>query len=412
MSKNFSNAPRQIVHTAGLLVLGMTLVTLTPVAAQAQWTYEPIAKVGVETDDNATLSIRTDDVRDVTGILYNLSLRLDYKSPLTSFFITPEVLVRKYSDDSDLNSNDIFVASVFRRDMQSSMIRVRFDFDEQTARTAERADADLDVDDPDDIPDDDTGRVAFQGDRQRIRIRPEWYYEFSNAMSLRVEMAFIDTSYDEILQPFLSDYTDAHLAVSLNRAFTERTTGIVTARGRNYELSDGSSETTGIGLLAGFESSLSQTSTLRAMFGVEDVDSDISETDPNFVADVSFRRRLETVNFLAQYRRSISASGSGKLSVRDSINLNLSRRLSEKVTAGLGVRTYQTNSVDDVLTIDERTYVQLRAQFTWNITTNFATEFDYRYTFQDRSVLGESSNSNQVTVWFAYKPNSIDRRFR
>jgi len=164
--------------------------------------------------------------------------------------------------------------------------------------------------------------------------------------------------------------------------------------------------------LAGFESSLSQTSTLRALFGIEDVDSDISGTDPYFVADISYRRRLETVNFMAQYRRSISASGSGKLSLRDAINLNLSRRLSEKVTAGLGVRTYQTNSVDDVLTIDERTYVQLRAQFTWNITSNFATEFDYRYTFQDRSALGESANSNQIVVWFAYKPNSIDRRFR
>ena len=412
MKKNIHNTQSQIVHVAGLLTVGMLLAAMVPGAALAQWTFEPIARVGVEKDDNATLSIRTDDVRDVTGILYDLSLRADYQSALTSFFITPRVISRNYSDDPDLDSDDIFVASVYRREMKSSMIRIRFDYDDQTARTAERADADLEVDEPDDIPDDDTGRVAFQGKRERIRIRPEWFYEFSNAMSMNVNIAYVDTSYDAILQPFLSDYTDAHLAVFLNRAFTERTTGIVTVRGRNYELSDGSSETTGIGLLAGFESSLSQTSTLRALVGIEDVDSDVSETDPNFVADISFRRRLETVNFLAQYRRSISASGSGKLSVRDSINLNLSRRLSEKVTAGLGVRTYQTNAVDDVLTIDERTYVQLRAQFTWNITTNFATEFDYRYTFQDRSVLGESANSNQITVWFAYKPNSIDRRFR
>ncbi len=339
MNKNIDIAPSQIVRTAALLVVGLLLAAVAPTSAQAQWTFEPALKVGAEKDDNATLSIRTDDVRDVTGVLYDLSLRADYQSALTSFYITPTVISRNYSDDPDLDSDDIFVSSVYRRDMQSSMIRLRFDYDDQTARTAERADADLEVDDPGDIPDDDTGRVSFRGKRQRIRVRPEWFYEFSNSMSMNVDMLYVDASYDEVLQPFLSDYTDAHLAVSLNRAFTARTTGIVTARGRNYELSDGSSETTGAGLLVGFESSLSQTSTLRAMVGVEDVDSNISETDPNFVADVSFRRRLETVNFLAQYRRSISASGSGKLSVRDSVNLNLSRLLSEKVTAGLGVRT-------------------------------------------------------------------------
>ena len=412
MNENINCRRNQIIRVVALLIAGSMLVMITPTAAQAQWTFEPIAKVGVEKDDNATLSIRTDDVRDVTGILYDLNVRFDYRSPITSFFITPQIISRNYSDDPDLDSDDIFVKSVYRRDMQSSMIRVRLEYDDQSARTAERADADLEVDDPGDIPDDDTGRVRFNGRRERIRIRPEWHYEFSNAMSLGVDMMYVDTSYDEELQPFLDDYTDAHLAVSLNRVFTERTTGIILARGRNFKVAEGGSETTGVGLLAGFDSALSQTSTLSALFGIEDADSDISKTDPNFVADVSYRRRLQTVNFLAQYRRSLSASGSGKLSVRDSVNLNLSRLLSEKVTAGLGVRTYQTNSLDDVLTIDERTYVQLHAQFTWNITTNFSTEFDYRYTFQDRSVLAESANSNQVTVWFAYKPNSIDRRFR
>ena len=68
--------------------------------------------------------------------------------------------------------------------------------------------------------------------------------------------------------------------------------------------------------------------------------------------------------------------------------------------------------LDDVLTIDERNYVQLRAQFIWNITNAFATEFDYRYTFQDRSALPESSNSNQINLWFVYRPNSIDPALR
>ena len=75
------------------------------------------------------------------------------------------------------------------------------------------------------------------------------------------------------------------------------------------------------------------------------------------------------------------------------------------------MRAYSTNSLDDLELINERDYVQLRAQFIWNITSNFATEVDYRYTFQKRASLEESANSNQVNLWFVYRPNAVDRRF-
>ena len=139
MKKNTKRTLNQIVGVAGLLVVGLLLAAVVPTAVHAQWTFEPIVKGGSEKVDNATLSIRTDDVRDVTGVLYDLSLRADYQSALTSFYITPQVISRNYSDDPDLDSDDIFVSSVYRRDMQSSTIRLRFDYDDQTARTAERA---------------------------------------------------------------------------------------------------------------------------------------------------------------------------------------------------------------------------------------------------------------------------------
>ncbi|MGY8794167.1 MAG: hypothetical protein ACKVJN_03420, partial [Woeseiales bacterium] len=178
-----------------------------------------------------------------------------------------------------------------------------------------------------------------------------------------------------------------------------------------YEVADGSSETTGLGFMAGVSRSLSPTTTAKVMLGMEDTDSGLVDNDPGFVANVSLRRRLQTVNILAQYRRAISASGSGRLSSRESLNLNLSRRFNEKISAGLGVRAYQTTSLDDSVRIDERNYLQLRSQFIWNFTPSLAAEVDYRFTFQKRSALNESSNSNQVTLWFVYRPNSVDRRF-
>jgi hypothetical protein len=379
--------------------------------ANAQWSFEPVLKVGGERDDNATLSVRTDDVLDVTGILYDLSARIEYGAAKHQFFITPQVISRNYDDAPEIDSDDIFVKSAYSYTGQSNEFGFRFDFDEQSVRTAERSDADLDIDDPDEIPDDSTGFVGFQDDRRRYRFAPTWTHNFSTSTSMNLNANYISTTYADSLQAFQNDYTDIRVGVGMERAFSDRTTGILQVTGRKYELDDGSSDADGVSISGGFERSLSQTTSFRALIGVEDTDSSISQVDPTLIANISLRRRLQTINILAQYRRSVSASGVGRLSVRDSFSLNLSRLLSEKITVGIGARMYQTNSLDEIVTIDERNYVQLRSQFIWHITKSFAAEVDYRYTFQKRAALAESSNSNQINLWFVFQPNSIDRRF-
>ena len=92
----------------------------------------------------------------------------------------------------------------------------------------------------------------------------------------------------------------------------------------------------------------------------------------------------------------------------DTVNFNFKRRLSEKISAGFGVRAYQSRGKGEVVTIDDRTYFQLQAAFSWYVTEYFAIEADYRYTVLDRSdVFGESSNSNRINLWFVYQPNTV-----
>jgi len=406
-------SPTSIFVPSGVLRLLVLSAAIAIVSdANAQWSWEPVVRVGGEKDDNATLSVRTDDVLDVTDILYDVGARINFDSATSDFFIEPQLISRNYNDAPEIDSNDVFVRSAYTYTGQTNEFAFRFSFDEQAARTAERSDANLDIDDPADIPDDETGLVRLQGDRARLRFAPEWKHNFSTATSMSLGASYLATSYDAVLSEFLNDYSDIRLGASLERAFTDRTVGIFEVTARHYELDDGSSEADGVGFQTGIETQLSPTTTARVMLGLEDTDSSISQTDPTPTADISLRRRLETIDILAQYRRTVAASGVGRLSSRDTVSLNLSRLLSEKITVGIGARMYQTNSLDDVVTINERNYVQLRSQFIWNITSSFAVELDYRYTFQKRSALPESSNSNQINMWFSYQPNSVDRRFR
>jgi hypothetical protein len=165
-----------------------------------------------------------------------------------------------------------------------------------------------------------------------------------------------------------------------------------------------------MGFNAGFERTLTETTRFRAIVGLEETDQGVSESDVNWVADVSLRRRLQTITLLAQYRRTVAGGGSGSLNARDSINLNFTRQLNERISAGLGVRAYQTTALNDAnVNFDERDYLQLLAQFTWNMTQTWSLEANYRYTFSDREVLGESANSNNVTIWLNYRPTPIVR---
>ncbi len=94
------------------------------------------------------------------------------------------------------------------------------------------------------------------------------------------------------------------------------------------------------------------------------------------------------------------------MSERDSVNIQLTRDLNEKIAAGLGLRAYASDPIqlDPGDSTFGRNYAQLTARFTWYMTRAFSMETWYRYTWVDREAVGESANSNQVILWFVYQP--------
>jgi len=241
-------------------------------------------------------------------------------------------------------------------------------------------------------------------------LSPSVLYRISNVSAITARVDYQDVDYDEAFFGLLTDYTDARLSLSYSRAFSQRNTAIVGATYRTFETADSFSSVDGIGFNIGFDRRLSETMRFRAKAGLEDTELVGADNELAWVADVSLSRQLETISLLAQYRRSVNASGSGQLGARDSINFSFSRELNDKITAGLGARIYSTKAVNETAAaFDDRDYVQLRSQFTWNLSEVFSVQAEYRYTVLDRELLGESSNSNEVTLWLSYQPRPVIR---
>jgi hypothetical protein len=375
-------------------------------AVAQDWNLEPVVRVGGEYDDNGSLNVRTDQETELEGYLVDLWANVSYRSPKTRFFVEPRLLVRSYPGESDFDSNDVFLRSLYEFEGTSHTFGFNAFFDRQSVRTAERNDSDLDIDDPAEIPDNDSGRTILVGDRDKWRIAPYWDYQLSDTTTIGADLNYIDASYSDVIQGGLQDFSDARLSVNLSRSLSDVSTGLFRLTGRSYENEDAARDVQGYGFLVGMGYAISQTTQVTAMFGLEDVDQPNLDADPEIVGFATVTRRLETIRLLAQYRRTISASGSGKLSVRDNINLNFRRRLSETITAGLGVRAYQSRDIGGQASVDNRDYVQLQSEFLWYLTRHFAFEVDYRYTILGRADLGERSNSNRINLWFAYRPNS------
>jgi hypothetical protein len=389
-------------------LLGSITMIALPVQGQ-DWQVSPEIAAGYEFDDNAELSIRTDDVVELNGLLAEASVDVDYLSETTSFGFTPLVRRRNYPDDPDFDATEIAARMGYSYETLKSTWRIDGRFNRSPVRNAERADDDLDITDPDDIPDDDSGLVQLGGDRERLVLRPRWTYRWSNVSSTTLEVDYRDVSYDETFV-FLQPDTDTTVRASYRHGFAPRTSGFIQGSVRNYE-DDSGSEFDTSGISVGLNTQLSETLLLRARIGAENVESavtGVSETQP--VGELSLIRRLETIRLLAQYRRTVSSTGSGNMSERDSINVNFTRYLTERFDAGLGVLSYQNRPINLTgLDVEgfEREYLQLTARFTWNITRTFALRTTYQYTVSNRQVQGESANSNQIVAWLIFRPTGI-----
>lgn len=394
-----------------LVLCGAISAVASPNFAQAQqWKFEPIIRVGGEYDDNARLSIRTDEEISLSGLLLDLKADIDYSSARTSFSVQPRALLKDYPDDPDFDSDDFFLRSQFRHRGQLNTIGFRSSFEHESVRTAERIISDLEIDDPDEITADDSGRILLTGTRNKWRISPYWDHRLSDISSIGARLDYFNVQYDDVFAGFLTDYSDTRLNLNYRRTFSNVNTGLLTVTARNYDAVNATDDTNGYGVMTGFEHALSQKMRLTAMIGLEDTQQPGSGSDPEAVGHIRLTRNLETIRMFAQYRRSVSGSGAGGLSARDSFDLNFLRRLNEKISAGLGVRAYRVKGTGGSTTVDDRNYLQLQSSFRWYLTRAFVIEADYRYTVNDRSAaIGERSNSSQVNLWFVYQPKTTPK---
>ncbi|MGI9199778.1 MAG: hypothetical protein ACR2QL_01870 [Woeseiaceae bacterium] len=406
MQKITTSIPHRYSVCVFLMIAAVVVVPVNPAVAQ-DWRFSPEIAVGGEYDDNATLDIRTDEEVELEGYLFDLSAVIAYSSPKSEFSIQPIWRSRNYPDEPDFDSDDVFLNSRYTYIGNANTFGFRANFNSQSIRTAERSDSDLDVEDPDEIPENDSGRTFRNGTRDILRFSPFWRYQVSDTSSFGATVRYVDASYKDQVVQVLNDYTDARLNLDYRHGVSAVTTLVYGGTVRDYNSENSDAAIDGYGIFGGFDRAMSSTIQLEARIGVEKTNLSDVESDPEVVGSIRLSRNIETINLYAEYRRFIQASGTTSLAIRDQISVNFRRRLSEKISAGLGARAYKSRGFGDGSSIDDRNYVQLHASVRWYLVPTFTIETDYRYTVLDRlGAISEGSNANRVNLWFTWRPNT------
>lgn len=401
---------RKFIGVPTFCITAAACLLAMDIAEAQDWTFDPVLRVGYEYDDNAPLNENPGPNEDIQGYLLEGFATIGYATERTTFDVTPRIRSRNY-DEERFDSDDGFLTLDFDTQGLKSNFRIRANYSQESVRTAEREDADPGVTDPDEIIGDDSGRISIFGDRNRFWILPQWNYDISEKTAIGASASYTDVDYDGIVPGSYAPYTDARFDVSLARAFSQRTRGYLRVGAGRYERDTQQvgavNKLDGIGASIGIERSLTETVRFRAEVGVTETEPTGGQSDTDYIYDINFIRNLETTTFLAQVVRSVNSDGSGRIALRDSFNLGMTKQFSERVKGGLGVRAYTTDNLSsDPGASQDRDYAQIRATLNYAFTPTFLVEGDYRYTYLDRSATADNAKSNSIIIWFTWQPTA------
>lgn len=370
--------------------------------ALADWQVTPSVAAGLEYDDNAVLLDIPGADASTSGYAAQGDLLMTYRRPTSVFTIDPMVLARRYQE-SVFDSEDYFVNLDFRHSGERSTFRFRGLYGNESVRTAERANVDFNVDNPDDIPVDDSGRLLGTANRQRISLVPQWSYRVGERARVYLGGTLIDVTYDDEVSPFYSDYSQATGNTAFEFDVSQTNAVRLDAYYRANEFPDLDISRDAFGGALGLVRTVSERSRLAVNVGIDETEGSDGEKVGNSIGEISFTHQLQTSRVLASYRRSVTGSGAAQMTVRDSVNLSFTRPISDRFSLGAGISAYQSSGLDsNASTANDRDYLQLRALFTWRLTRTLLVDFDYRYSKLDRKDTNTSADSNRINLWLRY----------
>lgn len=368
-------------------------------ASAANWEIAPRVLAGYRYNDNYHLELPGGEI-EVSGAEADAAVTFRTIDPRTTFEITPRVRATYFPDESDEDSNDYFLTALVSDTTPRRRSGATLDLSREDVVRSELPSADIGggLGNPDDV---DSGRIVQRNRRDLIRVLPYFEYDISQRWRFDFEARYIDANYDETLEGFQEDFTEAGIATGAGIRLSPRSTLLL--RGTYAKFETGV-DADAYGAHLEWSTDFSPTSTFYVRLGGQETEPDGGEKDSNVIAGIGGRWQSQRNTLFVDLTRTVGPVSAGTIVERHQLRFRLNHDISERVSSVLGARFSRDESIDAASTYPKREYATAEAGIEWRIQRQFALTATYNYRWQEYSDEPSDASANGFLIGFVYEP--------
>jgi len=386
------------------LVAALLCGLFSSAASAEKWYWEPVFSVRTGYDDNIRLVTSNEESAFNTHLAADA--RFGFRTEVSDVKFQTALRTHQYAglDDLDYNEALFGVDASLRRNLDT------FELDASVLRDSSRT-SELST----------SGSVRTSIPRVKVYIGPSWSRQLTEKTQLQLGYAYSDVSYDNKSGTSLTDYRYDTANIGLVHKLSENTDLQTTLLGSYYEADDIYSKSENFGFQVGLSRRFTETLSASVALGLTHTTSFFEnsagqrdeESDVTPLVSISFNKDWERSSLNGSISTSESPSGEGRMLRRNSVKLNLKRKLTERVNFSLN-NVYYSNETAGGRTIsgDERTYFSIEPKLSWRASRWWTITGSYRYRSQEYTESSDGvadSNAVYLNVRYVWPRPSYSR---
>lgn len=395
-----SKRPTVPRHTRVAIALAVGNVLLTFGSANAaNWEFAPRIEAGYRYNDNYRLELPGGEI-EVSGLEADAAFTVRTVDPRTHFEVTPRVRATYFPDESEEDSTDYFLSSMFEDATPRRRTGIRAELSREDVVRSELLTADIGsgLGEPE-IG--DSGLSIERNRRDLMRFVPYFSYDLSQRYLLELQARYVDASYDRQIGGVHQDFTESGASVGLGFHTSERSRLLLRALGSRYETTF---EANAYGGEAEWQTDFSPTSTMYLRLGAQQTEDRRGEKESDVIAGIGGRWASQRNRLFLDATRTVGAASAGTIVERHQLRMRLDHDISQRLTMQLGARAFRDESIDENSTFPTREYATAEAGFEWRVQRTFAITATYSYYWQEYEDEPSDASANAFLIGILYEP--------
>lgn len=387
------------------------IIALPSAALAQQWVLLPEIEIGAQYIDNPRLQ-EIGPTDDVTGGLLDVAAALHRNTETSSVLMRPSAVIYRYSGDSNEDSEAYFFDLNAETLGQRSTWYFSGNYGQQQVFRGETTSSEIDDIGIDDSVLTGTGRTFERRQRDMWRLRPGFTLDFTERTALKIDLNYLNVTYDTQVSGEAVDYTNSRADASLVRTLSEGSFLEFGVFASKYEPDAVSSDTESTGVRLRYEREVSDVSAFFVDIGAQDSEiqsiagpqGDISET--SFIWNLGYSRKWELTRWTFDVGQAVTPSGSGTMVERDMYRAIMHHQFQPRWALDFSAVVMNTDTLggENLVTSNDRDYLQGQAALAWQMSLNWTIEGLYSFTHQDFADIEGDAQENEIRLSLIYRP--------